>query len=38
MKNTFSGKVQFVDTRSNIFLHKGATKVLAKVYIFKVQI
>lgn len=37
MKNTFSGKVKFVDTRSNIFLHKGATKVLAKVYIFKVQ-
>ena len=37
MKNTFSGKVKFVDTRSKIFLQKGTTKVLAKVSIFKVQ-
>lgn len=36
IKNTFSGKVKFVDTRSNIFLHVWAIKVLAKVHIFKV--
>lgn len=36
IKNTFSGKVKFVDTRCDIFLHMWAT-VLAKMSTFKVQ-